>query len=204
MPSNSPVSKMDRWQGAAPAATPTPTPAAHPTVPPPCQPKMASTAAADARTTANAAVCPMCSANAFSAVASSATLKTTPAVPKGAPPICANSECRACRDDDECARRPGDRNQCVNGRCEVCDNDPILISPGCDAGRTPRFGADATCVACTNNAECRRGLLAGAPNACDRARGRCTGCDPRPTRAVTLADKPPSATPRRVRLCRRR
>ena len=93
----------------------------------------------------------------------------------GGDPICdpGGNVCRACESDAECAVRPGDRNQCVAGRCAACDpidyadcGDPD--APVCDA-------ATLTCRGCDNSAECDVFGEGGVPRQC--VRGQCAGCE---------------------------
>ena len=97
----------------------------------------------------------------------------------GATPICDGDsfDCRACgvvNGDTECASRPGDRNECVAGECQVCDVDDHAgctedgATPICDAGTN-------TCRRCTLDAECVD--RPGKRNACS-ATGTCETCEP--------------------------
>ncbi len=104
----------------------------------------------------------------------------------GDAPICdlETQRCRPCELDAQCVLRPGERDRCVDGRCESC-SPPGL---GCDpAGEAPicAVSADgAVCRPCVDSDECAA-LDAGAPSCVG---GRCTGCDP-----VSHAPCPPTA-----------
>ena len=91
-------------------------------------------------------------------------------------PICAagDNTCRACQNDAECSVRPGDRNQCVAGRCTICDP---LDYAGCGDPAAPVCD-DATfdCRPCGNTPECEVISQDGVPKQC--VGGQCTGCDP--------------------------
>ncbi len=95
-------------------------------------------------------------------------------VEAGPSAICdvANAVCRACANDAECAARPGNLDQCVDGFCKACD---ATNGAGCNAaGATPVCDAvTSTCRACGSDADCN-----GNPNGNQCVAGACKACDP--------------------------
>ncbi|MCB9553696.1 MAG: hypothetical protein H6705_17790, partial [Myxococcales bacterium] len=95
----------------------------------------------------------------------------------GDSPICNpdGNTCRACQGDAECNTRPGDRNQCVAGRCVICDPADYAgcgdaLAPVCDA-------VSFDCRPCDDTPECGVISPPGAePKQC--VNGQCTGCEP--------------------------
>ena len=96
-------------------------------------------------------------------------------------PICGNGPiCRNCANDGECFTRSGDRNECVNNQCRLCD--PALNHRGCTgASATPICdGGSYTCRGCANDGECTGNAsggqcVAGSCKLCDT--GDSSGCD---------------------------
>ncbi|MEZ4463620.1 MAG: thrombospondin type 3 repeat-containing protein [bacterium] len=90
----------------------------------------------------------------------------------GVRPICddAQFDCRACRDDAECAAN-GRGNVCAaSGRCTACQNSAEC--QGNPAGNLCNVGgAPATCGACQNSAQC-----AGHPEGNRCVGGNCVAC----------------------------
>lgn len=93
--------------------------------------------------------------------------------PTSATPICARAACRDCQNDNECIAREGDRDQCVDGRCEVCDPSN---NAGCDNPALPTCRG-GVCAACIADADClgRQCLPDGRCAECDSADN--AGCD---------------------------
>ena len=93
----------------------------------------------------------------------------------GVRPFCANDgACRACANDAECASAPGDRDQCVGGRCERCNT---ADDAGCDRDSTdPICGGNVgsrSCRGCTADGQC-----AGNPSGVQCVGDACRLCDP--------------------------
>ena len=91
-------------------------------------------------------------------------------------PVCAaNFTCVACAEDATCIAQLGDRDECVGGRCQLCDNrngqatrDDDLANPVCQNNNA--------CGPCQNDAQCRRG--GDAPPNLECFNGLCVECDP--------------------------
>ena len=88
----------------------------------------------------------------------------------GAEPVCGNGACRECRNDGECLARDGERDECVDGGCALCD--PV-DNAGCDDPERPACRA-GRCQACIDDGECLE-ALAGQ---CIASTGECAACDP--------------------------
>jgi hypothetical protein len=95
------------------------------------------------------------------------TADTAGCTEASATPICsaATNTCVACQNDPECANRPGSRDLCVGGTCNVCDP---ATGRGCVA---QVCNAQQQCVACTGNADCN-----GHQNGDVCSGGLCVDC----------------------------
>ncbi len=90
-------------------------------------------------------------------------------------PFCASDgECRECRADAECVIAPGDRDQCVGRRCEVCDPaDDAGCEPTSDTPVCGGAAGNRSCRGCNNDGECSEN-----PSGDECVGGSCVQCDP--------------------------
>ncbi len=95
----------------------------------------------------------------------------------GAEPFCDvdQNACRPCREDAECQSRPGDLNQCEDGRCVVCDPATYEGCPDPDASICDPVSL--TCRGCNTTDECNANNEPDdLPTEC--VEGQCRGCNP--------------------------
>ena len=107
-------------------------------------------------------------------------------VENAAQPVCSAAfRCVACGNDSECVAQLGDRDECVDGRCQLCDSRGGQGNAGCDDPANPVCAAN-TCGACQNDGQCRRG--GDGPQDLQCFQGLCVECDPSDANAGCEAD----------------